>query len=179
MAAIAPRTVLGCAACALAAYLLRAVGLVLAPPQVQAALCIAMPSSPRRNRISSWFARQNVSYPLHFRDGVLVNKELYATMRRVNLAPDTRGHMGCRLAHMAVLKEIEALRDGWYLVLEDDADGSLSRALAALRFLVPLVPNLQALNLHSPSIVGHPWHGGPLPIFNTRTTAYFVRPSTT
>ena len=85
-----------------------------------------------------------------------------------------------------MLRIISVRRSGWYLVVEDDVDGSLAHAERELRWLVALLPNVQALNLFSPMacILGRVYNQQDgrafcrsLPIFNTRTTGYFVTPA--
>ena len=142
-------------------------------PAVRAGFYISLPHSHRQRHVLGWVTSQNARFPMVHVAGVLVDKAEYARLRALRLAPDTRGQAGCRRAHLNVLHNISAQAVGWYLVVEDDVDGSLAHATALLQWLVALVPNVQAVNLYSPTVRRWPQ---PLPIFNTRTTGYFVTP---
>jgi GR25 family glycosyltransferase involved in LPS biosynthesis len=155
-------------------------------PQIGEGFYISILNSKRRHQVREWIDAQNVTFPVTYVPGVIVDAAEYAHLRAKLLAPDTRGRAGCRLAHLNVLRTISAKPSGWYLVVEDDVGGSLAHAERELRWLVALVPNLEALNLYSPTacVFGRAYSQRerrafcrPLPIFNTRTTGYFVTPT--
>ena len=159
----------------------------LLQPEIREGFYISLPTSTRRHRVREWMnASFPATFPVTYIPGVRVDAATYTRLRTKQLAPDTRGAAGCRLAHLNALRTISVRGPGWYLVVEDDVDGSFAHAASELRWLVALVPNLQALNLYSPTACalgrGYNEKDGrsfcrPLPIFNTRTTGYFVTPA--
>ena len=162
----------------LVAYLVRCLlYLSVWAPTVASGFYISIAGSSREAHVLQWIDSQRPTFPVARSAGVVIDYVHHQRLRRSKLAPYERGQAGCRVAHLNVLRNISALRpDGsWYLVVEDDVDGSLARATSALKWLIAFVPwRVEALNLYSPTVRGWPQ---PLPTFNTRTTAYFVRPS--
>jgi hypothetical protein len=72
----------------------------LLKPQIREGFYISVPTSERRHCVHEWISAQNVTFPVTHVPGVRVNASTFARLQTKQLAPDTRGQAGCRLAHL-------------------------------------------------------------------------------
>lgn len=141
-------------------YLLRLLYVLeLSPPRVCAGYYINLAISPERNHhMQRWLAKQQPPFPVHRIDGVLLNRSTYLALYQQKLAPKGMGYAGCRLSHIKQMGIVASSSSPgcWYLLMEDDATGSVDSAMRTLRWFVALVPCLEALGASSAAAAARP-----------------------